>query len=70
MQALRQRLPELPECARRKALLQAQAAVAMLVLPGLLARRMQQSRGWRTPAQMTALLSSFLPVVRSRVALV
>jgi hypothetical protein len=53
--ALRQRLPE-PACAHRGALLQVQAAVAMLVLPGL-ARRMQQSRGWRTPAQMKSLLA-------------
>ena len=55
VQALRQRLPE-PACAKRGALLQAQAAVAMLILPGL-ARRMQHSRGWRTPAQMKALLA-------------
>ena len=41
VQALRQRLPE-PACAKRGVLLQAQAAVAILVLPGL-ARRMQQS---------------------------
>jgi hypothetical protein len=54
VQALRQRLPE-PACAKSGALLQAQAAAAVLVLPGL-ARRMQQSR-WRTPAQMKALLS-------------
>ena len=53
--ALRQRLPE-PACAHRGALLQVQAAVAMLVLPGL-ARRTQQSRGWRTPAQMKSLLA-------------
>jgi hypothetical protein len=55
LHALRQRLPE-PACAHRGALLQVQAAVAMLVLPGL-ARRMQQSRGWRTPAQMKSLLA-------------
>ena len=56
VQALRQRLPE-PACANRGALLRAQAAVALLVLPGL-ARRMPQSRGWWcTPAQMKALLS-------------
>ena len=55
LQVLRQRLPE-PLCAQRGALLQVQAAVAMLVLPGL-ARRMQQSRGWRTPAQMKTLLA-------------
>ena len=51
-----QLLPEQSACARRGALLQVQAAVAMLVLPGL-ARRMQQSRGWRTPAQMKSLLA-------------
>ena len=52
---VRQGLPE-PACAKRHALLQAQAAVALLTLPGL-ARRMQQARGWRTPATMKALLS-------------
>ena len=55
LQVLRQRLPE-PLCAQRGALLQVQTAVAMLVLPGL-ARRMQQSRGWRTPAHMKTLLA-------------
>ena len=52
--AVRQGLPE-PGCAKRHALLQAQAAVALLILPGL-ARRMQRARGWRTPASMRALL--------------
>ena len=53
VQALRQRrLPE-PASERRGALLQAQAAVAILVLPGL-ARRMQQSRGWRTMKSLLA----------------
>ena len=52
--AVRQRLPE-PACVKRHALLQAQAAVALLILPGL-ARRMQRTRGWRTPASMMALL--------------
>ena len=53
--AERQRMPE-PNCTKRAALLQAQAAVALQVLPGL-ARRMQRVRGWRTPSSMKALLA-------------
>ena len=56
VQTTRQRLPE-PNCARRGALLQAQAAVAMMVLPGL-ARRMLRTRGWKTPSTMKAQLGS------------
>ena len=44
---------------QRGALIQVQAAVSMLVLPGL-ARRMQLSREWLTPAEMKAQLAGIL----------
>ena len=53
--AIRQARPE-PNCGQRTALLQAQAAVALQILPGL-ARRMQRVRGWRTPSSMKELLA-------------